>query len=121
MKTTTSVSTKPAKGHAAHTTALTVDWTGITTEQLQAGFLAFAIVKLQGNWRANGIPETASVNACDLAPGKRMAAPVTPEQALAIILQADPEYRLKLIAEMQAKLDAEMEAATAPTPTETQE
>ncbi len=116
--TTVTVSTKPMAGHAAHTTALTMDFSTVTREQLEAGFMAYAIVKLQGNWRKNGIPPTATVNAADIAPGKRIAASITSDQALAIVL-ADPVQRKALhdalIAEEQAKLDAELEAATAPT------
>ncbi len=112
--TTITVSTKPMAGHAAHTTALTIDFSTVTTEQLQAGFMAYAIVKLQGNWRKNGIPDSVSVNAADIAPGKRLAAPITTDQAKSIILNATPEERAKLIAEMQALVDAELEAATKP-------
>lgn len=66
------VSTKMSKDSSAQNTVLGINWDGITTEQLQAGFQSYMIVKLQGAWRrAELIPTRVQVNARDYAPGSR--------------------------------------------------
>lgn len=76
MNTTTNakVNTKPEAGAEAVTTNLTLNWEGMTTEDVQALAQQALIVKLQGQWRKNGIPAgDATVNVIDHKVGTRQA------------------------------------------------
>ncbi len=96
---TFTVSTKPNKTGAEVKTVLTVDWNGITEEQLKAGYASFMVVKLQGGWRKNGIPSTASVKAADYAPGTRHAGgPIPLEGIKATLPSMTPEQKAALLA-----------------------
>ena len=99
VKTSTTVDTKKDKDSQSKQTALTVDWTGITEQQLRAGFQAFLIVKLQGSWRAKGIPATYVAMAKDHAPGMR-APSLTLDQQLSALT---PEERKALLVKYGVK------------------
>lgn len=96
------VSTKPAAGAQAKETILTIDWTGITEDQLKQGFAAYATVKIQGRWRKNGIPAEETVRAVDLAPGTRTVAtaPLTKE-SIAAKAATDATFRAEMLALLQ--------------------
>ncbi len=100
------VSTKVDKDSDAKETVLSVDWDGITSQQLKAGYLAYMVVKVQGVWRKGGvIPSKISIKASEYAPGTRHTSTMTPEQALATVKSealADKAKRAALIAELQA-------------------
>jgi len=59
------------------TTAVTVDWSGLTDEMAKAIMAGALVIKAQGAWRRKGIPATATLIARDLTPGKRVAEVVT--------------------------------------------
>lgn len=89
------VSTKMDKQSAAQSTVLGIDWTGITREQLEAGYQSYMIVKLQGTWRRNElIPSRANVMAKDFAPGSRTTTGVSEADMQALVAGLKP-YQLK--------------------------
>lgn len=81
------VTTKLTKDSPAQGTTLTVDWTGITDEQLKAGYLSFLVVKVQSKWRRDEVvPPKATVLATEYAPGVRVAG-VSPAEAEARLIR----------------------------------
>jgi hypothetical protein len=107
------VSTKKDKDSAARKTVLTVKWDGCSEQVCQALAVQALVVKLQGNWRAKGIPEKFEVSVKDHAPGTRHAE-MTPEQIRAAVLEgakADKAKRAELLAALMAMDDAEGEEA----------
>jgi hypothetical protein len=59
------VSTKADARAEAQVTKLTIDWDGITPEEIRAMAEQALVVKLQGNWRKNGIPSEITIKAAD--------------------------------------------------------
>ena len=106
MKTNEIVSTRVTKGSAAINTSLTIDWEGMTPEIYQAFATQAIKVKLQSNWRENGIPSEHTVKAVDIAPGRRIAPVMTPEQAMQVVIN-DPQQRARMLAELLAMQEAE--------------
>lgn len=105
------VSTKKDKDSAAKKTVLTVKWDGCTEAVCQALAVQALVVKLQGNWRAKGIPEKAEVLVKDHAPGTRHVS-MTPEQVQAMALdaaKANPAQRAALIKALQEMNEEEAE------------
>lgn len=95
------VETRPAAGAAAVVTNLTINWDGMTEEDVRTLAAQALVVKLQGNWRKNGIPAgDVEVKAVDYKPGTRAArTKQTPEQMLAAL---SPAERAALIAKFTA-------------------
>ena len=91
------VSTKANKGAAAVVTNLTV--TGGSAETWKALGMQALVVKLQGNWRKNGIPAEFTCNVDEYAPGTRHAGTSDPVE---LAKQMTPEERLALIARLKA-------------------
>lgn len=78
MKVT--ISTKRNKDSSPVNTILDVDYSTISRQQLEAGYNAFLVVKLQNGWRKNGIPAAFQCKAETYAPGTRsVTVPLTPE------------------------------------------
>lgn len=76
------VSTKLDKTATEQTTELSINWDGMTPEDIKALAQGALIVKLQGGWRrAKVIPATAAINAVDHKVGTR-APKVSPLEAL---------------------------------------
>lgn len=101
MKTTTSVETRPSAGADKVATNLTIDWEGMSEDDTRALAQQALIVKLQGNWRKNGIPEgDAEVKAVDFKVGVR--APRQPKDLAAMIQALSPEERAELLAKLKA-------------------
>ncbi len=98
--TNTKVSTKAAAAAEAITTELTLDWTGVTEEDLRALAQQALIVKLQSGWRKNGIPSETTVKVADHRPGVR--APKAKQDVLALARAMTPEQRAALLAELTA-------------------
>lgn len=71
MNTTTNVSTRPAAGAEPVKTELTLDWTGMSEDDLKALAQQALIVKLQGSWRKGGIPTSTTVLVSDHKVGTR--------------------------------------------------
>jgi len=102
MKTETEVSTKVTKdAEAPIKTALTIDWEGLTEDEMRAMAQAALIVKWQGQSRTNGIPVDATIKATDYRVGTR-----APKKVLTLQEQLDaltPEQRKELLEKMLAQ------------------
>ena len=102
MNTNTEVTTRPAAGAEPVKTALTLNWDGMTEDDLRALAQQALIVKLQGSWRKNGIPEEITVNVVEHKVGTRAArGPVNIASAVAAL---DDEQKAALLAKLQAML-----------------
>ena len=102
MNTETKVSTKATKDGEAQETALTLNWDGMTEDDLRALAQQALIVKLQGSWRKNGIPAEVTVNVVDHKVGTRAArGPVNIATAVANLSTED---KAALLAKLQAML-----------------
>lgn len=102
MNTQTTVSTKASKDAEAVETNLTLDWEGMSEDDLRALAQQALIVKLQGGWRKNGIPTEATVKVADHKVGTR-----APRQAKSInIDDMTPEQRRALAEKLLASLNA---------------
>jgi hypothetical protein len=101
MKTTNEIKTKSDSRAQAVTTNLTIDWDGITQEDLIEMARAALTVKLQGAWRNSTIPEgDFEVKAVDYKPGTRAArGPVDP---LALFKKMTPEQQAEFLARAAA-------------------
>lgn len=99
MKNETFVSASTKVNNIAHKSNVTIDWTGMTDDDLQALAQRSIIIRKQNADRLAGVvPETEYVlKAVDYRIGVRTARPVnlTPEQMLAAL---SPEERAALIA-----------------------
>lgn len=98
MNTNTKVSTKPSKDGEAVETNLTLNWDGMTEDDLRALAQQALIVKLQGTWRKGTIPTEATVNVVDHKVGTRAPKKTLLEQFAAM----SPEDRAKAIAHLQS-------------------
>ena len=87
------------------TTAVTVDWSGLTDEMAKAIMAGALVIKAQGAWRRKGIPDTATLIARDLTPGKRVAEVVTLDTERERTKQLNTEEKRKLAAEILASLE----------------
>lgn len=97
---TTTVDTKANKEAESVKTELTLNWAGMSEEDLRALAQQALIVKLQSGWRKNGIPDAATVNVVDHKVGTR--APRTAAQI--DVASMTPEQKQALLAKLQASL-----------------
>lgn len=90
------VETRSAAGQDAIVTNLTINWEGMTEEDVRTLAAQALVVKLQGNWRKNGIPAgDHEVKAVDFKPGTRAPRQkLTVEQMLAALAPAEREALL---------------------------
>lgn len=98
IKNETNVSAKTTIDKVSHHTNLTIDWTGVSEEQVQALAQRSIVIKWQNDNRTNGrVPETSeSIAASDYVLGVRKErVKMTPEQMLNAL---SPEERAALIA-----------------------
>lgn len=95
--TKVSVSTKTsADDKVSVNTALTIDWSDCTPEDIRAMAQQALVVKLQGAWRRKGIPEgETNVRAADHKVGVR-GPKETPMEAIARLAK-DPAMKAKLL------------------------
>jgi queuine/archaeosine tRNA-ribosyltransferase len=97
------ISTKPAAGMDAIKSHVTVDWTGMSEEDIRALAQQALVVKLQANMRRgyekNGIPSTIDVKAKDYKVGTR--APKQAVDILAVAQKLSPEEKAELIKKLQ--------------------
>lgn len=99
--TNTTVNTRADKDSDAVETNLTINWEGLTTEDIRAMAQQALIVKLQGAWRKNGIPSgDATINAVDYKVGVRQAR--KPTDLASQIAALSDEERAALIAKLTA-------------------
>lgn len=100
-KTIAEVVTKPAAGAEGVTTNLTINWEGMTEDDMRALAQQALIVKIQAGWRKNGIPSgDVEVNAADYKPGTRQ--PRKPADLKALLAAMSPEERAALLAQFTA-------------------
>lgn len=99
MNTTiTEVATRPAAGAEAVTTNLTINWDGMTPDDIRALAQQALIVKVQGVWRKDGIPAgDHTINAVDYKPGTRAAR--KPADLKTLLAAMTPEDRAALLAQ----------------------
>ena len=101
MKTVTEVKTKPDARAEAVTTNLTINWEGMTEDDVRALAQQALVVKIQGGWRKNGIPAgDHEVNAADFRAGVR--APRSAPDIAALIGKLSPEEKAALLAKLTA-------------------
>lgn len=94
--TSTTVSTKVTKDAPAPIeTALTIDWEGVSTDDLQAMAQQALIVKWQGQARTNGIPTSCTIKAVDYRPGTRVAK--KPADIATLLANLSPAERKALL------------------------
>jgi hypothetical protein len=97
------ISTKPAAGMDAIKSHVSVDWTGMSEEDVRALAQQALIVKLQANLRRgyekNGIPTSIDVKATDYKVGTR--APKQAVDVLAVAKKLSPEEKAELIRRLQ--------------------
>lgn len=101
MKTTTEVTTKPSAGAEGVTTNLTINWEGMSEDDVRALAQQALIVKVQGQWRKDGIPAgDHTINAVDYKPGTRAAR--KPADLKTLLAAMSPEDRAALLAQFAA-------------------
>ena len=95
--TSTNVETRPQAGQQAVETMLTIDWSDMTAEDVQALAQQALIVKLQGKWRKEGIPNgKCTVKAAEYKVGVR--APRTKQSIEQMVASLSAEERAILLA-----------------------
>lgn len=91
------VDTKANKDAESIKTNLTIDWSDVSVEDMQALAQQALIVKLQGAWRKNGIPNgDHTVKAAEYKVGVR--AKREPASVEALLQKLSPEERQALLA-----------------------
>jgi hypothetical protein len=97
MNTNTEVATRPAAGAEAVTTNLTINWEGMSEDDIRALAQQALVVKLQGMWRKSTIPAgDHTVNAVDHKVGVRRAP--QPKDLATLLAALSPEDRAALLA-----------------------
>lgn len=97
--TNVEVDTRPAAGAEAVKTNLTIDWSDMSPEDVQALAQQALVVKLQGKWRKDGIPSgDHTVKAADYKVGVR--APRGPVDVLKLIGNMSPAEKAALLAKL---------------------
>ena len=101
QNTSTKVETRPQAGQQAIETALATDWSDMTAEDVQALAQQALIVKLQGKWRKDGIPNgERTVKATDYKVVVR--APKTKQTLEQMLAALSPAERAALVAKFAA-------------------
>jgi hypothetical protein len=96
MQTNTEVQTRPQAGKEAVTTNLTIDWDGMTEDDLRALAQQSLIVKLQGQWRRDVIPTELTVKAIEHKVGVR--GPRTKADLMTQVKSLSAEDKARLLA-----------------------
>jgi hypothetical protein len=96
MQTNTNVQTRPEAGKEAVTTNLTIDWEGMTEDDLRALAQQSLIVKLQGQWRRGVIPTELTVKAIEHKVGVR--GPRTKADLMTQVKSLSAEDKARLLA-----------------------
>lgn len=92
------VSTKADARAEATTTNLTIDWEGMSPEDVRALAQQALVVKLQSGWRKNGIPDAVTVKAVEHKVGARQ--PRKAPDLLALVGSLTPEQKAALLAKL---------------------
>lgn len=102
--TNVTVDTKPSKDATATQTKLTINWDGMSPEDIRALAQQSLVIKWQGKHRITKknpeplIPAEASVNATDYKVGSRVAKVVTIEDVKALFAKMTPEQKAAFLA-----------------------
>ena len=101
MKTQTTVKTKPDARSEAVITNLTINWEGMTEDDVRALAQQALVVKVQGQWRAGDIPVgDHELKAADYKVGVR--APRGPVDPIATFKKMTPEQQAEFLAKLAA-------------------
>lgn len=93
------VDTRPQAGAESVKTNLTLDWEGMDADDIRALAQQALVVKLQGQWRKNGIPAgDHTVKAADYKVGVR--AKRQPADLATMIAALSPEEKRALLAKL---------------------
>lgn len=100
------VSTRLVQGGPEHKTEITLDWTGVTQEQLKEWAGRTVIISWQRVARDAGkIPPKEHVKVKEFMEGKgRPEKQVTPEKILGAVEKMDPKAAVDLLARLQAQV-----------------
>jgi hypothetical protein len=99
--TTTIVTTRPAAGAEGIDTNLTINWEGMEQADIVALAQQALVVKLQAQWRKNGIPSgDTEIRAVDYRPGTR--ATKTKPSIETMLAALSPAEKQALVAKLLA-------------------
>lgn len=109
------ISTRLTKGGAEHKTEITLDWTGVTQEQLKEWAGRTVIISWQRVARDAGkVPAKDNVKVKEFMEGKgRPEKAVTPEKILAAAEKMDPKAAADLLARLKEQV-AKSQAPSTP-------
>lgn len=103
-----SMATRKDKDSSEHATSGVMHFPDGTPQWLAYGFLAFAKVKLQGQFRRKGIPASWKGDAEKLAPGARDVGALPPEQQVSVSFsQMTREQQREFLKAQAERLEAE--------------
>ena len=102
--TTTIVTTRPAAGADGIDTNLSINWEGMSDDDMCQLAQQALVVKLQAQWRKNGIPSgDLEIRATDYRPGTR--ATKTKPSIEAMLSALSPAEKQALVAKLQATVN----------------
>ena len=102
MNTNVEVSTKARKDAPAIKTNLTINWDGMTPEEMRELAQAGIVIKWQADKRENGIPTEETINAVDYKVGNRK--PKSKPDVVALLMALSPEDRAAALAKAGIEL-----------------
>lgn len=98
--TNTTIKTRAEAGAEAVETKVTINWDGMSQEDLIALAQQSLVIKVQAAWRKEGIPSgEVTINATDYKPGTRSERKPNLE---ALIGKLTPEQKAELLAKLSA-------------------
>lgn len=102
--TTTIVTTRPAAGAEGIDTNLSINWEGMSDDDMRQLAQQALVVKLQAQWRKNGIPNgDLEIRATDYRPGTR--ATKTKPSIESMLGALTPEEKQALVAKLLASVN----------------
>lgn len=102
--TTTIVTTRPAAGAEGIDTNLSINWEGMSDDDLRQLAQQALVVKLQAQWRKNGIPAgDLEIHAADYRPGTR--ATKTKPSIESMLSALTPAEKQALVAKLLATVN----------------
>lgn len=97
MKTNVTCNTRIKTGAPKQATNLTIEWDGMTEDDIRDLAQQSLVIKLQGGWRKDkAVPDEASIKAVDHKIGTR--APKRPFDLAAALASLSPEDRAAVLA-----------------------
>lgn len=102
--TTTIVTTRPAAGAEGIDTNLSINWEGMSEDDVRQLAQQALVVKLQAQWRKNGIPSgDLEIRAADYRPGTR--ATKTKPSIESMLSALTPAEKQALVAKLLATVN----------------